>query len=537
MRRLALLILAAGVFATSLTIRAADPPRLLVIVVVDQMRADYLQRFDRHWRGGFRTLLDKGLVFENARYPYLVTVTCAGHATIGTGALPHTHGMVNNTWWDRKARALTGCSADGATSDITYGRPVRLGNSAAHLMVPTLADELRAQKPGARVAALSMKARSAIMLAGHAADAAVWFDDLSGSWTTSKAFASGPVAEVKAFVDENPYEKDLGRIWNLGGPANTYLMRDAGVGERPPAGWNGLFPHVITGRGGIDAQFFTLWQATPLADAYLARMAASLVDSFALGQRQTTDFLGISFSVLDDVGHAFGPDSREVEDVLRQLDVTLGTLIAHLDARVGRANYVLALSADHGVAPIAVSPKGGRIATDDVRERIEDALTTEWGRLEKGTYVDAVNFTDVYFAAGVFDRLRANPKLMASVTRAVEEIPGVARALRGDQLSHTSQDPLIRRGAMSYLSSRNGDLMVVPKEYWYFSGRNVSPGTTHGTSYDYDTHVPLILFGGSVKPGRATQSATPADIAPTLAELAGIRLPNAEGRALIETDR
>jgi predicted AlkP superfamily pyrophosphatase or phosphodiesterase len=537
MRRIVLLILAAGVFRTTIAVRAADPPRLLVTIVVDQMRADYLQQFERHWRAGFRTLLDKGLVFENARYPYLVTVTCAGHATIGTGALPHTHGMTTNAWWDRKTRALTGCSSDTATSDITYGRPVRLGNSATHLLVPTLADELRAQKPGARVVAVSMKARSAISLAGHGGDAVVWFDDVSGSWTTSRAFAPGPVRAVQDFVERNPYEKDLGRVWNLLGPANSYLMRDAGVGERPPAGWNGLFPHVITGRGGIDAQFFNLWQATPLADAYLGRMAASLVDSFALGQRQTTDFLGVSFSVLDDVGHAFGPESREIEDVLRQLDVTLGTLIEHLDARVGRANYILALSADHGVAPIAIPPKGGRIATDDIRERIEDLLATEWGRLEKGSYVDAVNFTDVYFAAGVFDRLRANPKIMASVTRAVEEIPGVVRALRSDQLSDQSQDPLIRKAALSYVSSRNGDLMMVPKEYWYFSGRNVSPGTTHGTPYEYDTHVPMILFGGGVKQGRATHSASPADLAPTLADLAGIRLPKAEGHVLTGTDR
>ena len=266
--------------------RAADAPRLLVTVVVDQLRADYLQQFNRHWRHGFRTLLDQGMVFENARYPYLVTVTCAGHATIGTGALPHRHGMINNTWWLRKERRLTGCSADPATTDLTYGRPIRLGNSAVNLLTPTLADELRAQKPGARVVSVSMKARSAIMLAGRAADAIAWFDDPSGSWATSTAFTTAPVPAVKEFVERYPYEKDLGRVWTLSGSPDSYLMRDAGVGERPPAGWNGLFPHPINGRGGIDAQFFALWQATPLADAYLGRLAASLVDSFSLGQRQ-----------------------------------------------------------------------------------------------------------------------------------------------------------------------------------------------------------------------------------------------------------
>ena len=540
MRRFAFFLLGVGLFAATLGFdraRAAGSPRLLVVVVVDQLRADYLQVFNRHWRNGFRTLLDQGMVFENARYPYLVTVTCAGHATIGTGALPHRHGLINNTWWQRNERAQTGCSADPATTDITYGRPIRLGNSATHLRAPTLADELRMQKSGARVVTVSMKARSAIMLAGHAADAIVWFDDPSGSWATSKAFAQEPVAAVKDFVEKNPYEKDLGRVWTLSGAPDSYVNRDAGVGERPLAGWNGLFPHPINGRGGVDAQFFALWQATPLADAYLERLAETLVDSFKLGQRQdATDFLGVSFSVLDDVGHGFGPDSREVEDVLRQLDVTLGTLIAHLDAKIGRANYVLALSADHGVAPMPVPTRGGRIATEDIREHIEDTLRTAWGPLEKGSYVDAVNFTDVYFADGIFDKLRANPTVMASLMKSLEEIPGVLRVLRTDQLSDSSRDPMVRSAALSYFNGRSGDLMVVPKEYWFMSPRAVI-GTTHGSPYEYDTHVPVIFLGGSIKSGRSKASITPADIAPTLADLAGVKLPMAEGRVLLDGDR
>src|SRR5689334_17524876 len=183
---------------------AQVPPKLLVVLVVDQLRADYLPRFDRHWHGGFRTLLDKGVVFDNARYPYLGTVTCAGHSTIGTGALPHTHGMISNGWWDRDARRLVGCTADPSSPDVSYGRPVQTGNSAMHLMVPTLADELRMQKPGARVVAVSLKPRSAIGLAGHGGDAVVWFDDVAGAWATSRAYASAPVPAVKEFVDSNP---------------------------------------------------------------------------------------------------------------------------------------------------------------------------------------------------------------------------------------------------------------------------------------------------------------------------------------------
>jgi len=284
MRRTAFL-LGLVVLAATFEFHAQSSPRLVVVLVIDQFRADYLQTFDRHWRGGFRTLLNDGLVFENARYPYLGTVTCAGHSTIGTGTLPRTHGMVNNTWWDRTARRSVACTADADSPDISYGRPVRLGNSARHLLMPTLADELRAQKPGARVVTLSLKARSAIGLAGHGGDAVVWFDDEAGSFATSRAYASAPVPAVKAFIDQHPYESDNGRTWTLSAPASTYVMRDAGVGERPPAPWSGLFPHPITGRKGVvDSQFFNLWQSTPLADAYVARLAEELVDSLALGQ-------------------------------------------------------------------------------------------------------------------------------------------------------------------------------------------------------------------------------------------------------------
>jgi predicted AlkP superfamily pyrophosphatase or phosphodiesterase len=536
MRRF-VLVLALVLAAAAPRPHAQGTPKLVVILAIDQMRADYLEVFKRHWQGGFRTLLGEGLVFENAHYPYLNTITCAGHSTIGTGALPRTHGLILNTWWDRGERRTVECTADAKATDITYGKPVKAGNSGSRMLAPTLADELRTQKPGTRVVSVSLKARSAIGLVGHAGDAVVWFDDPGGAFATSTAYAAGPVPAVKEFIDRHPYEKDLGKIWNLLGPAGSYVRRDAGIGERPPAGWTGLFPHLIAGRGGaLDAQFSALWQATPLADAYMSRMAAALVDSFSLGQRTTTDFLGIGLSTLDDVGHGFGPDSREVEDILRHLDVTLGSLIQHLDTRVGRANYVLAVSADHGVAPHAGYGRGGRINAEDVRERVEATLTTEFGPLEKGSYVDAVSFTSIYLAPGIFDRLRANPKALAAVAREVEDIPGVSRVLRGDQLSDRSSDPVVRAAALSHLAGRSGDLVVISEAFWYIVPR-ATGGTTHGSAHEYDTHVPVIFFGGAVKPGRSRTAITPADIAPTLAQMVGVKMPKAEGRVLKEALR
>jgi hypothetical protein len=383
------------------------------------------------------------------------------------------------------------------------------------------------------VVSLSLKARSAIGLAGHGGDAVVWFDDTSGSFATSRAFASAPVPAVKAFVDAHPYEKENGSMWTLSSPADSYFMRDAGVGERPPASWSGLFPHPISGRNGADAQFFQLWQMTPRADAYLEGMAESLIDSFTLGQRDTTDFLGISFSTLDEAGHGFGPQSREIEDILRQLDMTLQRLIAHLDAKVGRANYMLALSADHGVAPIAVAPLGGRIANDDVRERIDETLTGVFGALERGSYVESSNFTDVYLAPGVFDRLKASPTAMATLEQSLKSLPGIERVLRSDRLSDKSPDLAVRSASLSYRPDRSGDIILVPKKYWYFGGR-AGGGTTHGTLHEYDQHVPFIIFGGTARHGHIKTGVTPADIAPTLARFAGVRLPKAEGKAVVQ---
>src|SRR6266545_3453685 len=205
MRRVfAALILASAALAAP---AAQQRPRLLVIVVVDQFRADYLNTFATHWRGGFRTVLAEGAVFRRAAYPYLHTDTCAGHFTISTGTLPRTHGMIADNWWDGDAKSTIECTDDKASPIVTYGRASKLGKSGSRLLVPTIADQLREQKNGSRVVALSMKARGAIGLAGHGGDAVTWFEETPGvgAFVTARAFAASPVASVKAFIDRDPY--------------------------------------------------------------------------------------------------------------------------------------------------------------------------------------------------------------------------------------------------------------------------------------------------------------------------------------------
>ncbi|HEY6361367.1 MAG TPA: alkaline phosphatase family protein [Vicinamibacterales bacterium] len=508
-------------------------PRLLVIVVADQMRADHILTFQHRWKRGFRVLLDQGAYFPRAEFPYLNNVTCAGHATIGTGSFPRTHGIVLNGWWNRNTGRYENCMDDPAAAHVSYGRPAPFGSSGNKIVVPTLADELRARQPDARVAVMGLKPRSTIPLAGRTG-VVTWFDDIAGSFVTARPFSAEPVKQVRDFIASDPVEKDLGRVWALQDREATYRFSDVGVGERPTAGWTALFPHPIEGRTGADAQFFERWQKSPFSDAYLGRMAASLVDSMQLGQRTGTDYLAVAFAALDMMGHDFGPRSREVEDLLMHLDAALGALIQRLDDRVGRDRYVLALTGDHGVAPIPEQVQTGRLATEDIQQAAENVLVAQWGVPAGGRYVENVALGHVYFASGVYERLRNDAPTLRAVERALVAMPGVSRVLRGDRLSAASDDPAIRAAAYSYYPGRSGQLIVMPKPYWVVELRADSEATEHGTMYSYDRRVPLFLLGNGIRKGRFAARASPADVAPTLASLAGIPLPKAEGRVLRE---
>ena len=515
---------------------AQQAPRLVVIVVLDQFRAEYLTTFASHWRNGFKTLLSEGAVFTNAAYPYLHTDTCAGHFTIGTGTMPRTHGIVADLWYDRETRRNIECTDDEQAQPVTYGRATKTGKSGRRAMVPTLADELRSQRSGARVVSLSLKARSAIGLAGHGGNAVTWFDEAVGvgAFVTSRAFSAEPVPALKAFLERDSFESDFGKVWTLRDPRETYRNADAGIGERPRQPWSGLFPHEIKGTTDSRDDAVALWRASPFGDAYLGRMAAAMIDAFQLGSRDTTDFLGIGFSASDAVGHPFGAASRELEDTVARQDDVLGALIQHLDAKVGRERYVLALSADHGVADLPVTHGAGRVASEDVRERIEDILITRLGPAPNNTRYVAGGSDFIRLADGVYDRIRADAALMTQIERAVTAIPGVDRVLRKERVSAESTDPMVRAAALSSFEGRTGDLIVVPKRQWPLGGRAVGEAGSHGAPYDYDQRVPVILFGAGVKAGRYDRAATPADIAPTLARVAGVKLPKAEGRVLSE---
>jgi predicted AlkP superfamily pyrophosphatase or phosphodiesterase len=532
--RLLALAIATGLVASPLRPAAAPepPPKLAVILVIDQMRADYIDRFEKDWTGGLKRMVSEGAWFTHAAYPYFETFTCAGHATIATGAFPHRHGIIQNVWWDRDLSKQITCTEDPRVHDVGYGTPVRTGNSAYRLLTPTFADVMRSQKRS-HVVTLSLKDRSAIMLAGHGGDAVTWMSDTVDGWMTSPVYSTAPVPVVEKFLTVNKMSADFGKTWTRLLPESRYASRDDTLGEVPPDGWTRTFPHALNGTGeSADSSFLAQWERSPFADAFLGRFAAALVEGFQLGRHDTPDVLGVSFSSPDIVGHGFGPDSQEIQDMYAHLDQTLGVLFERLDALVGRGQWVAALTADHGVSrlPEVLMRDGidsGHVNSTAIVNAVEDAMRPQLGRR---TRVVALTGSDLYFAPGVYAKLQDSPGLMSSVINAIMAVPGVERVLRSDEVRgrEKSSDPLVMAEALSYFNGRSGDLIVAPKPHWMIN----TSGVTHGSANVDDQRVPILLFGRGIQPGRYDQSATPADVAPTLATLCGITLPQAEGRPL-----
>ncbi len=523
--------------------KAAGRPKLVVLLVVDQFRADYVEKFRGQWSGGLKRLVEEGAWFRNVAYPYAATETCVGHATISTGAFPATHGIVSNAWWDRESRKMVTCTTDPSAKNTGYaGISVKGGDSAWRMTVPALADEMRFQGgAGTRVVTFSLKARSAIALAGHRANAVTWFDTGAGAWVTSSVYGTAPF--VEEYAKAHPAKDDFGKTWTPSLPAAAYFYDEKAFGAVPPDGWGPALPHALRGKEGstvADEYFYEQWGSSPFLDAYLGHFAEAAVDTLGLGQRGGTDFLGIGFSALDYTGHEYGPRSHEVQDMLVRLDQTLGALFTHLDKKVGRRNYVVAISSDHGVAPIPedmqkTGADAGWLFTTDLRTRLEKAI-------EPFNYpkpnVAAVTGGEIYFAPGIYDRLKQDPAAMRAVMDAIRGMPGVAEVYRAEEVTDrpATMSPARRAIAAGYFAGRSGDIFFVPKPYWSFafwsSSQPKDVGATHGSLHFYDQRVPILLMGAGIRPGEYWTPATPADIAPTLAALCGITLATRDSHVL-----
>jgi predicted AlkP superfamily pyrophosphatase or phosphodiesterase len=531
----------------------SSKPKLVVILVVDQMRGDYVDKFQHQWTGGLKRLVKEGAWFHEAAYPYGATETCVGHSTISTGAFPASHGMIGNEWWDREQQKDVTCTAYASVKNIAYQGAAAannaaagaVGDSAAKMLIPAFAEELKFQSgAGTRVVAVSLKARAAITLAGHQADAVTWWDGATGLWQTSSAYPQAPF--IAEFVKSHPVTEDYGKTWAPLLPESAYLYDKTAVNAGSPPGYGAEFPHPLRGAAdskGPDRAFYSQWATSPYAETYLAHMAENVVDKLKLGRGPGIDFLSVSFSSVDYVGHAFGPRSWEVQDELARLDRDLAEFFTHLDKTVGRGKYVVAFSSDHGVAPVpedlrTTGVDAGRLNLAEVRNRIEQALEPLHYAKPSVAQVDGA---DVYFAPGTYTKLKSDPRALQAVMEAIQGTPGVARVYQAEELDDrpATRNPIHAAEAAGFFKSRSGDLLIVPKPYWIWDSSTPGKpgrhgGTSHGTPHYYDQRVPVILMGPGIRRGKYYERATPADIAPTLATLCGITLAAQDGRTLLE---
>src|SRR5262245_26139853 len=545
--------------------QSSEPKRakLVLLIVVDQFRYDYLERFgDLFVANGLKRLLRDGASWTQSNYDHMPTYTAPGHATMMTGAYPAESGIIGNEWLDRASgKRITSVSDDSVK--LLGGLPNDPASSPARLMASTVGDELRlATNDRAKVIGISLKDRSAILPAGRHANAAYWFSTQSGNMISSTYYFEQLPRWVTKFNSTRPADKFFGAKWERLLSEPEYLKRagpDAPPWENIGQGTNDTitFPHVIT--GGVQAPgpaFYGALDFSPFSNDLLVSFAEQAMVNENLGQDEDTDILTISFSANDYVGHRFGPYSQEVMDMSLRVDRQIGSLLDFVDAKVGLANTLVLVTADHGVAPIpehaaALGLGGGRIKSQDVIGPIRAAISAKYNPQHKspdptadyiyqydeaGQKRDGFTNSNLYFNYAALKRDGVSLDELENVTgQAALTVPGIARYFTRTQLLHgttSTDDPIERRVRHGFYPTRSGDLVILAEPYKYLGDFITA---THGTPYYYDTNVPLIIVGPGVQQGRYYEEATPSDIAPTLAAMLGVTTPSgATGRVLLE---
>lgn len=483
---------------------AITPPRLLVLVVVDQMRWDYLEYYKDKIHLGFDRLLKGGAVFSEARYPYAKTETAQGHTLMTTGQTPSVAGITGDTWYDR-ATKTTVTAGDSNTHKLVG--TTTAGGSPEQMFAHSVGDLMKLRDPATLVLTASWKRYSAELNGGHHADAAYWFDAGTGHMVTSDYYVHDYPEWVKTFDKTDLTAPYFGKEW---------LSHKLGTGSAAP-----------------DDRFRNAVRDTPMANDILLAFAKRMLASTALGRDGVTDFLAVSFSAMDYVGHAYGAHSPELDAMFVEQDRQLGEFLQALDDAIGKDNWTLALTADHGVALPADKVKAqggdaGAINTTTYRAAIRKVLADTFPDPDKliTTTIGPEIYLDYAEAAarGIDGAL-----LEQKVAAAARLQPGVAQAYTRPQIlgAAGTADPFLKMIALGYFPSRSGDIYVLVKPNYYF-------GSAHGAPYEYDVHVPLIFYGHGITPGRYDRNVLTLDLAPTLAEIAGVKLPGVPGKALTE---
>lgn len=532
---------------------SAEPPRLLVVVSVDQLCQEYLIRFQDNFpyvprESFFRNALQNGAWYANCHHAHAFTVTAPGHAVQLTGAYPSSHGVIENDWFDRATGKSRYCVSDPTVEIIglSGGKPM----SPRVLLVDTVGDRLKMATNGqAKVFGVAIKDRASILMSGHLANAAFWLE--KNQWVTSSYYRSDIPGYLRALNEGKAIDKFRGQTWELLLPQEKYHNQgnDDSPHENPPSSWTAAFPHVLAKEGELTPEKFgdqVLF--SPFGNDYTLLAAREIIEHEKLGADDVPDLLTINFSSNDYVGHAFGPLSYEVEDITYRTDRQLSEFSKFLDEKVGPGRWTLALTADHGVAPIpemvAEKPQSGQQALPAKRNPLGELKAVKQrleNMLRRQLHVDELDDPDVANVILDMDPNQVYLNLAHANLSAAHLIkartlirdwlvqqPYVAVAYTREELLAGGDAKLLAQFRLSFNPQRSGDVLYcfTPYSIPGASGPTAkNKGTTHGSPYHYDTHVPLLLIGHGIVPGKHERRISPAFLAPTASRLLGVDSP------------
>ncbi len=505
-------------------------PKLVVGIVVDQMRWDYLYRYyNKYGEGGFKRLLKQGFSCENTYINYLPSYTAVGHTCIFTGSVPSITGITGNDWIDQLTGEHVYCTEDSAVQSVGVAYASDGKMSPRNLLVTTITDELRmATNYQSRVVGISLKDRAAILPAGHTANAAFWMDDSSGNFISSSYYMKRLPENVENFNKQRKIEQFTNNDWNTLYPINTYIESDSDnksyegklIGENLP-----VFPHNLKS---AYAKNHGSFRSTPFGNSLTLDFARTILDTYKLGQGTATDFLTINCASTDYVGHLFGPNSIEIEDTYLRLDLDLASFFSYLDHTIGKDQYIVFLTADHGAANAVGYSQMNRIPADyfansNILTNLDQLIQKKLGYfkvIRSGSNYQ-INFDMEKIAAYNAD-FEAIKKLVVDY---LKKQPGVAYAVDIEKIQDAPiPEPIKTMIINGYNYKRSGQVQVIFQPGWLESYART--GTTHGTWNPYDTHIPLIFMGWDIHAGASAARVNMTDIAPTLATLLHIQVPS-----------
>ena len=537
MRRVGVaLLLLVGLIVASDSFSQGTPGQLKLILVlsIDQMRFDYLTRFAPLYKGGLKMLLDRGAVFTEANYRHSATETGPGHSVILTGRHPSHSGIVANEWYDAYLHKFVNVVDDPVQTPLGgEGRSASPVNAISF----TIGDVLKTKNRQSRVVGVSLKDRSAILMAGRRGDAAYWYETAGGNFITSTYYMSEAPRWLLTWNSRHVADEYAGRMWTRLLPDTALYQRYAGP-DNVDGEWDRkdtVFPHAIRGKP-PQRLFYDDLRRTPFADEMTLSVALEAMKAHQLGEDSNTDIFAIGFSATDIVGHTYGADSQETMDQLLRLDLVLEKLFKEIDSKVGLDNTLVVLTADHGSLPLVENLKAKGI---DAQRANPNVLSNAVKQALAQRFPGADNFVlfeapDFYFDE---DAMRAHnikrKDLEDAAIPALLRTGLVEKVYTRDDLSGTasSSDPFLPLFQNAFYAPRSPHLTVLLKKYLYLS--SLVGGTGHGTAYDYDRHVPIVFMGAGVKPGAYKEACGPEDIAPTLALMLGLEFPREQDSRLL----